>query len=185
MPAGIQYIALLRGINVGGKNLVKMADLRGSFEEMGFDEVATYIASGNVLFRAPRQKRAALAAKVERALTRRFGVDIKVVLLTEAELRRVVEDAPRGFGAESDLCDVLFVRYPLTVAKALATIELKEGVDRAWKGRGVLYFSRLASRASSSRISRFASTPEYMNVTIRGWSTTRKLLALLDSRSGR
>jgi uncharacterized protein (DUF1697 family) len=64
MPAGVHYLAPLRGINPGGKNLVRMADLRAAFEEMGFGEIATYIQSGNVLFRAPRKKRNELAARI-------------------------------------------------------------------------------------------------------------------------
>ena len=180
MPAGIQYLALLRGINVGGKNLVKMAELRAAFEEMGFADVATYIQSGNVLFRAPRQKRDALAVRIETELSRRFGSQLRVVLLTEAQLRTVVADAPRGFGADSHLCDAVFLRKPLTVKKAFGLIETRDGVDRAWSGPGVIYFSRLASKASSSRLSRVVAMPEYQNMTIRSWNTTTKLLARMD-----
>ena len=180
-----QYLALLRGINVGGKNLVKMADLRAAFESMGFADVATYIASGNVLFRAPRQRREELAARIESELTGRFGIELKVVLLTEAHLKAVVEGAPRGFGGDSHLCDVVFVRKPLTVKKAFGAVEIREGVDRAWPGRGVLYFSRLAAKATSSRLNKVASRPEYKNMTIRSWSTTTKLLTLMESRVDR
>jgi uncharacterized protein (DUF1697 family) len=180
-----RYLALLRGINVGGKNLVKMADLRTAFEEMGLADVATYIASGNVLFRAPRQRRDELAAQLESGLTGRFGVEIKVVLLTHAHLKAVVEGAPRGFGGEAHLSDVVFVRKPLTVKKAFGVVELREGVDRAWSGRGVIYFSRLAEKATSSRLNKVASVPEYKNMTIRSWSTTTKLLALMQSSAGR
>jgi uncharacterized protein (DUF1697 family) len=183
MATGLQYLALLRGINVGGNNLVKMADLRAAFEEMGFAEVATYINSGNVFFRAPRRKRAELAAAIEAGLSERFGFELKVAVVTEAELRAVIEEAPPGFGAETDLCDVIFLRKPLTVKKALAAFELKEGVDRVWGGKGVVYFSRLKERATSSRLSKFASRPEYKNVTIRNWSSTNKLLAQLDKRA--
>jgi uncharacterized protein (DUF1697 family) len=183
VATGVRYLALLRGVNVGGNNLVKMADLRSAFEGMGFEDVSTYIASGNVLFRAPRQKRGALATRVESELSRRYGSELKAVLLTEAHLKRVVGEAPRGFGADSELCDVIFVRSPLTVRQAFAQLEFKEGVDRAWAGRGVIYFSRLASRASSSRLSKFAGLPVYKSVTVRSWSTTRKLLALIDSRA--
>jgi uncharacterized protein (DUF1697 family) len=180
VAAGLRYLALLRGVNVGGKNPVRMADLRDTFEGMGFDDVATHIASGNVLFRAPRQRRDELATRIESELSRRFGTELRAVLLTDGQLRGVVEGAPRGFGAETESCDVIFVRKPLTAAKTFAAIETKEGVDRAWRGTGVVYFSRLAARASSSRISRFAMRPEYQNVTIRSWSTTRKLLAVMD-----
>jgi uncharacterized protein (DUF1697 family) len=183
MPTGVQYLALLRGINVGGKNLVKMTDLRDAVEEMGHADVATYIASGNVLFRASRQKREQLAVQLESGLSRRFGTEVKVVLLTEAQLKGVIDGAPRGFGADGYLNDVLFVRKPLTVSKAFALIETREGIDRAWAGKGVIYFSRLAAKASGSRLSRFASRPEYKNVTVRTWGTARKLLALMDSRN--
>jgi uncharacterized protein (DUF1697 family) len=179
----MQFLALLRGINVGGKNLVKMADLRAAFEEMGFADVETYIASGNVLFWAPRQKREELAQRIESELTRRYGTEIRVVLLTEALLKGVVEGAPRGFGADSHLCDVIFLRKPLTVEKAFGLVETREGIDSAWAGNGVLYFSRLAAKASGSRLSRFVSRREYKNVTIRSWSTTQKLLALMDARA--
>jgi uncharacterized protein (DUF1697 family) len=184
IATGVQYLALLRGINVGGQNLVKMTDLRAAFEEMGFAEVATYIASGNVLFRAPRQKREELAARIESALTSRFSVELRVALLTEANLRSVVAGAPRGFGADTQLCDVVFLRKPLTVSKALGVVEIKQGVDQAWPGPGVLYLSRLAAKATSSRINKIASRPEYQNMTIRSWSTTRKLLGLIESRAG-
>jgi uncharacterized protein (DUF1697 family) len=184
VATGVQYLALLRGINVGGKNLVKMADLRSAFEEMEFADVTTYIASGNVVFRAPRQNREKLAARLESELTNRFGVELKVVLLTAAQLRGVVEGAPRGFGAESDLCDVIFIRKPLSAKKAFGLVETREGIDKAWQGRGVLYFSRLAAKASGSRLSKLAARPEYKNMTVRNWSTTRKLLALLDPGAG-
>ena len=182
MPAGTQYLALLRGINVGGRNIVRMADLREAFGELGLADVATYIASGNVLFRAPGQARARLAAEVERALSRRFGADLKVVLVPETQLEDVVEAAPEGFGAESHRSDVIFLRAPLTVKRAFPLFETKEGVDRVWPGNGVVYFTRLASRASSSRLSRIVARPEYQEMTIRSWSTTTKLLTLMRSR---
>jgi uncharacterized protein (DUF1697 family) len=183
VPKGVQNLALLRGINVGGKGLIKMADLRAAVEQMGFDDVATYIASGNVLFRASRQNREALAERIESELTRRFGMELRVVLLTEAQLKGVIEGAPRGFGADGYLCDVIFIRKPLTAKRAFGLVDPREGVDEAWQGKGVLYFSRLAAKASNSRLNRIASTPEYKNMTIRSWSTTQKLLALLDSRN--
>ena len=181
MSEGVQHLALLRGINVGGKNLVKMADLRAAFEQMRFAGVSTYIQSGNVLFRAPRQKREEMAARVEAELTKSIGIDIKVVLLTEAQLKAVVEDAPRGFGGPSHLCDVVFLRKPLTARKAFGLIQTRDGVDRAWAGRGVLYFSRVAAKATTSRLSKLASLPEYKNMTIRSWGTTTKLLAVMES----
>jgi uncharacterized protein (DUF1697 family) len=184
MADGVQYLALLRGINVGGKNMVKMADLREAFERMDLADVATYIQSGNVLFRAPRQKRDALAARLEKGLSRAFGIELKVVLLTKAQLRGVVEGAPRGFGGEGYLCDVVFLRKPLTVKQAFAGFEMREGVDQAWAGKGVVYFSRLQAQAQRSRMSKVVGTPAYKNMTIRSWRTTTKLLGLMEERDG-
>jgi uncharacterized protein (DUF1697 family) len=182
MAAGVHYLALLRGINVGGKNLVKMADLREAFEESGGADVGTFIASGNAFFRAPRQRRDQLATQIEADLTRRFGIELKVVLLTQSELKGVVEGAPSGFGWSTHRCDVIFLRKPLTAAKAFGLLEPREGVDQAWKGKGVLYFSRLAAKASNSRLSKIVALPEYQDMTIRSWSTTTKLLAQMESR---
>jgi uncharacterized protein (DUF1697 family) len=181
MAAGTQYLALLRGINVGGKNLVRMADLRAAFAELGFADVATYIQSGNVLFRAPRQARAELALQIERELSRRYKTELKVVLLTSAQLQTVVNGAPKGFGGESHRCDVIFLRKPLTVKTAFPLFETREGVDQAWPGKGVVYFSRLAAKASSSRLSRIVALPEYKEMTIRSWSTTTKLNELMEA----
>src|SRR3712207_6495034 len=118
MATGTQYLALLRGINVGGKNTVPMADLRATFEGMDLADVSTYINSGNVLFRAPRQSSDALAAGIESELTRRFGWELKVVLVTAAQLRQVIDDAPSGFGWDTHRCDVVFLRKPLTPRRA-------------------------------------------------------------------
>ena len=180
MAAGVRYLALLRGVNVGGKNLVKMSDLRDELEKMGFADVATYINSGNFVFRAPRQPRAELAKRLEARLTKKFGLELKLVLLTHAQLKRVVDEAPRGFGAETDRCDVIFLFSPLTVKRAVAAMETKEGVDRLWAGTGVVYFSRLTAKATSSRMGKMIMKPEYKRMTLRSWGTTTKLLALMD-----
>ncbi|HEX2128057.1 MAG TPA: DUF1697 domain-containing protein [Solirubrobacterales bacterium] len=185
MAAGVQYLALLRGVNVGGKNLVRMAELRAAFEDLGLDEVATYIQSGNVLFRAPRQPAEKLSARLETELTNRFGIELKLVLLTHTQMRAVIDGAPAGYGGPDYRCDVLFLRKPLTVKRAFAALEMKEGVDQAWPGRGVVYFARLDAKASSSRINRIVMKAEYQNMTLRSWSTTTKLAGLLGiSRSG-
>ncbi len=149
---------------------------------MGLADVATYIQSGNVLFRASRQRRQELADRIELELSHGLGTELRAVLLTATQLKGVVQGAPRVFGASSHLCDVLFLRRPLTVKKAFGVVETKEGVDSVWAGRGVLYSARLASKASSSRLSRIVGLPEYQNMTLRSWSTTTKLLALMDAR---
>ena len=110
------YLALLRGINVGGKNRLKMADLRACFEAMGFERVRTYIQSGNVLLVANEARQAQLAAQIEEGLLATFGYELPVVVRSHEELKNVVAQAPEGFGEDPDAYryDVIFLKRPLS-----------------------------------------------------------------------
>jgi uncharacterized protein (DUF1697 family) len=175
-----RYVALLRGINVGGSNLIRMADLRACFVEHGFSDVETYIQSGNVLFDGPSGA-GPLTEQLETMLERTFDYPACVVLRTRAQMEKVVRRAPRGFGADLERyrCDVLYLKAPLNAAAALASVPTRDGVDEAHAGPGVLYFSRLTRRASQSRLAKIASLPIYKSLTIRSWNTTTKLLAMM------
>ena len=177
-----RYVALLRGINVGGRNKVAMADLREVFEAGGHTPVSTYIQSGNVLFGSDRPA-ASLEDELEGLLEQRFGVPLVVVVRSLRQLRNVVEKAPAGFGEHPDTyhSDAVFLKGPLTSRQAMKVVELREGVDRAWPGTGVLYFERLTERRTQSRMNRIMGTPEYRRMTIRSWRTTTTLLGLLDA----
>ena len=181
-----RYVALLRGINVGGKNLIRMPALQACFEEQGFDDVTTYIQSGNVVFDAGRTSAAALTERVERMLSTTFGYEASVAIRSGSQMRAIVEDAPDGFGAEPDRFryDVIFLMPPLTSRAVMPLVPIREGVDRAWAGSGVLYFSRLTSRATQSRLSKVVSLPIYQRMTIRNWNTTVKLRELVDAPAG-
>lgn len=180
-----QYVALLRGINVGGKNLIRMPALVACFESHGFEDVSTYIQSGNVLFRSEDPDAAALSAQIEQLLSTTFDYPGTVTLRSHDELRSVVTQAPEGFGSEPDRYryDVIFLLPPLSPIEAMQSVGTRDGVDEAHAGDGVLYFSRLTERASQSRLSRVVSTPAYQRMTIRNWRTTTTLLGLLDATS--
>ncbi|MGH2451458.1 MAG: DUF1697 domain-containing protein [Candidatus Limnocylindria bacterium] len=177
-----RHIALLRGVNVGGNNIIKMVDLRASFETMGFTEVETYIQSGNVVFSSRVADRAKLAKTIEKALSTAFGYTSRVVLVSSNELELVVAQAPAGFGKQSDRFryDVLFVKEPLTTNEALRQLTTKPGVDTAHAGDHALYFRRLISKAAQSHLTRLVQLPVYKSITIRNWNTTTKLLAMLS-----
>ncbi len=176
-----RYVALLRGINVGGKNLIRMPALKACFEDQGFSDVLTYIQSGNVLFRSSESDAAALAETIERTLSRTFGYDSRVVLRSCRQMEAVLARAPRGFGAKPEeyRYDVIFLKEPLTASRALKDVTTKDGVDEASRGPGVLYFSRFVPRASQSRLGRIMGLPIYRSMTIRNWNTTTKLASLL------
>lgn len=183
--ADTQYVALLRGINVGGINIIKMAELKACCESMGLADVATFIQSGNVLFRSAEKDKKKLANKIEKALSETFNYHSRIAILTEKELASIVEGAPPGFGRRPDeyRYDVIFFRAPLTPGEAIEKVKPREGVDAAYAGEHVLYFSRLVARASQSRLSKVITLPEYQNMTIRNWNTTTRLLALMKQRN--
>jgi uncharacterized protein (DUF1697 family) len=179
-----RYVALLRGINVGGKNLIPMPALKAAFEDEGFEDVRTYIQSGNVIFGAPSASQAELTGRVEQIIRTAFDhYDASVVLRNRNQMRAIVEKAPKGFGREpmKYRYDVCFLKPSLAAKGVVASLPLKEGVDRIWAGTGVVYFSRLTSRATQSRLNKVASLPIYKQMTIRNWNTTTKLAELLEA----
>jgi uncharacterized protein (DUF1697 family) len=179
-----RYVALLRGINVGGKNLIPMAGLKVCFEDQGFEDVRTYIQSGNVVFTSPTSTQAELTRRVERMLASAFDYEASVVLRSRTQMRSIVDRAPDGFGTEPSKYryDVLFLKPPLTARTVVGSVPTREGVDRIWAGAGVVYISRLTSRAVQSRLTRVASMPIYKSMTIRNWNTTTKLRELVDAK---
>ena len=88
------YIALLRSINVGGKNIIKMAELKTVFENLGFRNVQTYIQSGNVLFTSDREDDQQLRAEIEATIGNTFGFPVAVILRTLDELVTIISDCP-------------------------------------------------------------------------------------------
>jgi len=176
-----RYVALLRGINVGGRNKVAMADLREAFAIHGFAAVATYIQSGNVLFESAAPPRS-LETAIEAMLAEELSIQIMVVVRSRDQMSSVVGHAPAGYGSQPDRyhSDAVFLKPPLTPAHLMTLVELRDGVDRAWPGSGMVYFQRLSARRSQSRLSRIMGTSEYANMTIRSWRTTLELLKRLE-----
>ena len=178
----VHYLALLRGINVGGRNIIKMTDLKACFETIGCSDVATYIQSGNVVFRSEESDTDKLVSDIERALSACFAYTWRVVVLNHTQLAHIVEHAPDGFGKEPEhyRYDVIFLKPPLTATEAMNSVSLKQGVDTAQLGAGVVYFSRLITKAAQSHLSRIITIPVYQDMTIRNWNTTTKVLALME-----
>ena len=177
-----RYLVLLRGINVGGKNKVPMARLRELLEELGYTDVATYIASGNVLLGSDSPPDE-VQRQIEEALPKTFRLDtdvIRVLVLTRAQLRAIVRRKPRGFGEQPDTyhSDAIFL-MGIDAETAMEVFDPRPGVDRVWPGDGVIYSQRLSAERTKSRLNKAISTPLYKSMTIRSWSTTLALLELM------
>lgn len=182
----LQYCALLRGINVGGGNVIKMASLKSCVEAAGFKDVATFIQSGNVLFESPETADGKLARRLEKVLSDTFKpYSARVVVYSRDTLQAIVNKAPKGFGRQPETYryDVIYLMPPLASAEAMKVVTTRMGVDTAHAGDGVLYFSRLIAKASESHLTRIIRFPIYQQMTIRNWNTTTKLLTLMQGRS--
>jgi uncharacterized protein (DUF1697 family) len=175
------YVALLRGINVGGKNLVRMVDVVACLTDAGYRDVRTHGQSGNVLFTTDRAGGARLESAIARTLEKRFGIPILVVIRSRDELAATIDAAPADHGSAKLRSEVIFLKHPLTAKQAMAELpELREGVDAIAPGPGALYFSRVAATATKTRIQQFMAKPVFQRMTMRTWVTVQKLLALLD-----
>ncbi len=179
------YVILIRGINVGGKNKVPMGGLKTCLEKLGFSNVSTYIASGNVILESNKRP-AEIKAQIEKALPESFKLDselVKVLVLTRDQLQAVIDNKPDGFGEQPNVyhSDTIFL-MGIDAAQAMLVFDPREGVDKIWPGDGVIYSQRLSSLRTKSRLSKIVGTPAYKSMTIRNWNTTTKLLELLKNR---
>lgn len=177
------YLVLLRGINVGGRNIVQMAGLRQLLEDLGFREVSTYIASGNLRLSSDLPA-TAIRDRIEAALPNRFQLDsdlVSVLVLTRAQLRAVIDRRPEGFGEQNDmyLCDAIFL-IGIDAPSAIRAFDPRPGVDSVWPGDGVIYSQRLIAERTKSRLNRVMGSPAYRSMTIRSWKTTLALLELME-----
>jgi len=178
------FLVLIRGINVGGNNRVPMAELKHHLEQAGFTNVITYIASGNVIVESSKSA-AEVKQAIEMLMPTKFtlsGNAVKVHVLSEAQLAKVVDDKPKGFGEQPDTyhSDVIFL-MDATVPDVMPIFSPREGVDAIWPGEGVVYSQRLSAERTKSRLSKIMMSPLYKSMTIRTWNTTVKLLELLRS----
>lgn len=165
-------VALLRAVNVGGRNKVPMAELRTLCAELGHPDVSTFIASGNVVF----PHGAPGAAKLEAAIAGRFGVQTTVVLRTAAQLAKLV--ASRPFGSRTDDAFVAFLAGTPARAsfEAFSTADFPEN---AWERVGpdlvILYPSGFhRAQLTVARLERLLG----VQATLRNWRTTTKLAEL-------
>jgi uncharacterized protein (DUF1697 family) len=186
-PRVTSYVVLLRGINVGGRNKVPMAQLRSVLEDLGFSNVSTYIASGNVLLDSDLSA-AKVASTIEDALPKAFKLHselVRIAVLSRTELEAIVKGRPKGFGDEpAKYHSDAILLMGIDADEALAVFSPRDGVDTVWPGAGVIYSQRLSAERTKSRLNRIMTAPAYASMTIRSWQTTLALLELMRKRHG-
>jgi uncharacterized protein (DUF1697 family) len=178
----MKYIALLRGINVGGKTLIAMASLKTCVEDCGFLKVRTYINSGNIIFETDKADTLLLAKTIEQAIIQTFSHSVSVVVINETRYRDMMQQVPEGWGEKPDWkYNMLFLIPPYDVNAIVADIgELKPEIEYMKVGDGIIYQSLLFTAFGKTTTGKLASRLSYKKMTIRNWNTARRLLALID-----
>ncbi len=175
-----KYIALLRGINVGGKNKISMPLLRIAFEEIGFLDVVTYINSGNVIFSSDIQDKNELIRKCESLIADKLMLNIPVTIISANDLSETLNNAPEWWDIDKESINyAIFVIPPASVEEVFAGVgEAKPEYEKVAHYDNVIFWSAPLKTFSKTRWSKIASSSVNNNVTIRNANTVNKLLLL-------
>ena len=174
------FVALLRGVNVGGNNMISMSSLKKSFETMGFKDVVTYINSGNIIFNSTQADARKLESKIEQMLSRDYQLDSKVVVRSFSEMEKLVQSLPRNWTGDSSWrYNVIFLRHTIDSEKILAELEIKKDIEEVVYRPGALLWSAQVSELTRTNMLKLSSRKMYQDITIRNLNTTRKLYELM------
>jgi uncharacterized protein (DUF1697 family) len=179
----VKYVALLRGINVGGKNKVPMAALKSCLEAVGLKNIHTYIQSGNVIFESSEKNETKLTEQVEQAIEKAFGFPVVVALFSQSEFEYIASHAPKDWLRNPEWkYNYLFLKKPTTGKEALEAMgDQKKDIELAVAGKGVVYQAISIKLFGRTTASKMIGTPIYKQMTIRNDNTVQKLIQLLQS----
>lgn len=185
----MKYLMLLRGINVGGNNRVEMKRLKKCCEELGLQNVKTYINSGNVLFEDSQHTQAELVKKLEALIEDNFGLSIKVLLRTEKELLATAQALPETWVNNDGMkCDVMFLWEEVDSPKVMEQLPIKPELEDVRYIPGAILWRVDRKHLTKSGMLKLVGTPLYKEMTVRNCNTVRKLAVLMrelsDTQSG-
>lgn len=173
---------MLRGLNVGGQNVIGKDDLVRCFQDLGLDDVRTYIQSGNVLFRADESRVAVLTRAIEAALSERLSNRVRAVVFGRARYRAAVAAAPDGWGRNDDCKhNAAFTLRGVTPRRVITQLPVpKEDIETVAVGPGVVFWSISKQHQNRTTWMKLAAAPVYQQLTVRNHRTVFKLRELLE-----
>lgn len=177
----MKYLALLRGINVGGNNKVAMSELRACFEQAGFTHVSTYINSGNIFFESNDTDVVKLVRQCEDVIEETFGFAVVVMVISRSDYTDALAHAPSWWanGTDNTRNDALFVIPPTTADEVLSELQKKtSSVDKLAAYGQVVFWTLPMADYNKSVVPKMIGTPIYKRVTMRSSTTAKKLLGL-------
>lgn len=175
-----KYIALLRGINVGGNKKVSMAKLKELFQNLGFHNVSTYINSGNVMFESDEKSDKKLVSIIEAGLIKHFGFEIPIVVRSVDEIRMIAKAIPESWQNNTEQrTDILFLWADFDNKKTLDLIQQTANVDTLIYTKGAIIWHFDRKHYSKSSMHKFIGTTVYKNMTARNVNTVRKIVGMV------
>lgn len=175
------HVALLRGINVGGNNMVSMKALKASFERLGFDDVATYINSGNILFRAAEADARKVEERIDRMLAKEYGLKGRTFVRSLPEMARLQTTIVQKWKPDpQERNNVIFLRHTIDSKRVLDGVELDPGIERVLCCPGTLLWSARADGLTKSAMLKLGTRPIYQDMTVRNVNTTMKVCELMQ-----
>lgn len=182
------FVALLRGINVGGHNRVPMAELRAALSARGLADVRTYIASGNVIALVPpgRNARQRLTDLVAETVTNEFDVTVAVLVRSGAQIQAIAAALPEEWLTDTGMrVEVLYLFDDIDDPGVLDELPLREGVDQSLYTPGAVLWAIRREEVTRSGLGRIIGGPLYSRMTGRNGRTARALAAMVaDSPDG-
>jgi len=178
----MRYVALLRGINVGGNNIVSMSELKSVFETVGMSDVRTYINSGNVVFASRSTDQVKLRDGLQSAIAARFGFPVPVLVLNIDKLRSILSAVPDEWVNDKSMrCDVMFLWPDVDNAHVLDGLKIRPELEDVVYTPGAIIWRIDRVNATKSGLVKIIGTPLYRRLTGRNCSTARKLLQLMET----
>jgi len=176
------YVALLRGINVGGNNKIDMKQLKKSFEQAGMNNVVTYINSGNIIFTHDSRSKANIADILETAILENFGLQIKVLVLDYDDMKRIMASLPESWTNDDQMkSDVLFLWEDIDHESVLDKLVMKPDIDSVIYVPGAILWSVSRENVTKSGMSKIIGSEIYRKTTVRNVNTTRKIYELMQA----
>ena len=174
------FVALLRGVNVGGNNIISMRELKERFERLGFEQVTTYINSGKVIFSSKETDPRKLEKKIEQMLSKEFQLDSKVVIRSLAEMEQLVAGLPKNWTGDPDWrYNVIFLRHTIDSEKILEELTAKGDHEQISYRPGTVLWSAQASEINRTNMQKLSSRKIFRDMTVRNLNTTKKLCELM------
>lgn len=175
------YIALLRGINVGGKNKINMKELKDSFDKVGMQSVTTYINSGNIIFENSKYTSIEIVEKLENTILDDFSLEIKVLIRNYNEIVEIIERLPDYWQNNKEMkSDVLFLWDEINDESILKEFVIRPNIDTVIYTPGAILWSVARENVTKSGLVQIVSKKIYKKITIRNVNSVRKIYNLMN-----